>query len=568
MVTNEPDADPLGAAIAEFLEAEANGSPIDRNELLERYPQAAVHLQSFFTDHDRMQRLSVPLREMLSGPGTSQSVTSHETLDPRDPRSPSPAARQSPSECVGRYQIECELGRGGMGVVYKARDEQLNRTVALKMIPSGRFASAADLERFRTEARLAAGLNHPNIVPIFEAGEWQGLPFFSMGLVEGISLADRIREGPLNPDQAARLLKKVAAAVAFAHAHGVIHRDLKPANILLSRNDQAASASSEQDAYEPAITDFGLAKRLDFDDHLTSTGQVLGTPAYMPPEQAAGHRREIGEASDIYALGAILYAMLTGRPPFVAESPVEIILQVLEKDPPLPRHLNGAIPRELEAICLKCLEKRPEHRYLSAQALVGDIERFLKHEPPEAGRRSVLRWIRRWGRREPLAIWHLGGLAFVLLLVQIIFALHPERQWIYHLYVCAPLVGWMIGCLVLQQIARRERLRNLVHYLWSAMDALFLTATLAVLITPIAILLSSYLILICASGLFFRTRLVAFTTIAAIVASAALLLIRPEAAQPLHHALLFEAILAIAGFVVGYQVWRFRVLREYYEERM
>lgn len=563
----------LEAVIAEFLEGQGNGQAVSREALLARYPALAAELQSFFVDHDRMQRLSSPLRGLTSsaiGTASTDPTLDGNTLSGRLTRSDHVRL-----ERVGRYEIQCEIGRGGMGVVYKAVDSELNRPVALKMVSAGRFAAADDLERFRGEARLAAGLTHPGIVPIFESGEWQGLPFFAMGLVEGVSLADLIREGPLPPQPAARLLKKIAAAVAFAHARGIIHRDLKPANILLSRAEKFDSAThrlkdypaGDVDAYEPAITDFGLAKRLDLDEHLTTTGQVLGTPAYMSPEQAAGSRRDIGEASDIYSLGAILYAMLTGRPPFVADSPVEVILQVLERDPDLPQKLNPAVPHELAAICLKCLEKRPAQRYISAQALAADLERFLQHEPPEAGRGSVLRWLRRWGRRQPVPAWHVGGLVFMLLLLQLIYLLHPARDLLYHLRVCAPLVAWLIGCLTLQFAVNRPQLRQPAHYLWSAMDVLFLTAALASLTTPIAILMSSYLILICASSLFFQTRLVVFTTILCIAGSSLLLAFNPLARDPLHHALTYEAILAIAGFVVGYQVWRFRVLREYYEDR-
>ncbi len=558
--------DSLETAIAEFLEGK------ERSELLARYPEFSAELEQFFADHDRMQRLSAPLRGLTSvgiefgnnSGSTGFDPRSEITIDAAE-MEPRGGARSSISGRVGRYNIERELGRGGMGVVYQAHDTQLGRTVALKMISACRFASEADIERFRGEAKLAAGLSHPGIVPIYEADEWQGLPFFTMGLVEGISLAELIRKQPLNPNSAARLLKKIAAAVAFAHANGIIHRDLKPANVLLARNE--GSSLHGREGYEPAITDFGLAKRLNAEEHLTTTGQVLGTPAYMSPEQASGSRATVGEASDIYSLGAILYAMLAGRPPFLADSPVEVILQVMETDPPLLQRLNPAIPQEIEAICLKCLEKKPEHRYLSAQALVSDLERFLQQEPPEAGRGSLLRSLRRWGRREPVVAWHLGGIGFILLLVQIIFALHPEREMRYHLMVCLPLLAWMGGCFVLRQMAFKESLQQLVHYLWVAMDTIFLSTLLGILEAPIALLMSSYGNLIVASGLFFRPRLVAFTTLVAIATSIVVFVAQPSARDPLHHAVLFEAILATTGFLVSYQVWRFRVLREYYEEK-
>jgi eukaryotic-like serine/threonine-protein kinase len=566
--------DRLDAAIAEFLDAEARGEAIDRGDFLARHAEVAEGLKVFLSDHERMLRAAAPLRGLVGG--TSPSLGGDALLQPTMPLASAGAsshasfalssASHDGQERVGRYRLLGEAGRGGMGVVYKAVDEELGRTVALKMIPSGRLASSDDLERFRNEARLAAGLQHPGIVPIYEADHHQGLPFFAMAYVEGISLAERLREGPLPPLEAARMLKKIAAAVAYAHSQGVIHRDLKPANILLSKVE-GASGDSQGDLYEPAITDFGLAKRLGGDVEMTTTGQIMGTPAYMPPEQAAGNRPAASRASDIYSLGALLYAMLTGRPPFVAANFVEVVLQVLENDPPLPRKLNPNVPRELEAICLKCLEKRPERRYESAAALAEDLERILRREPPEAGKGSLLSAVRRWGRREPVGAWHVGGLLVILALTQVIYLFHWHDDLAYHWRVSGLIGLWIVACLGLQQARQQPRLREWIQYVWSATDAFFLAALLASLVGPLGLLMSGFAALVGASGLFFRVRLVAFTTGVSMLGALTVLIMRPEESPALHYILFYLAALAILGLVVGYQVWRFGVLREYYEDR-
>jgi hypothetical protein len=236
------------------------------------------------------------------------------------------------------------------------------------MILSGQLASQEDVQRFYIEAEAAAKLEHPGIVPIFEIGEHAGQHFFSMGFIDGESLADRVKEGPLPPREAASITRQVAEAIAFAHENNVIHRDLKPANVLIDRNGQAK------------VTDFGLAKQTDGGAELTGTGQILGTPGYMPPEQAAGDTKRIGPAADIYSLGAILYALLTGRAPFQSASVMDTLIQVLEQQPVPVRLLNPKIDSDLETICLKCLEKDPEHRYSSAMALTDDLSRYLDGE--------------------------------------------------------------------------------------------------------------------------------------------------------------------------------------------
>ncbi len=287
----------------------------------------------------------------------------------------------------GDYELLDEIARGGMGVVYRARQVRLNRTVALKMILAGQFAGEADVQRFQTEAEAAAQLDHPGIVPIFEVGEYEGHHFFSMGLVEGDSLAARISDGPLPPKEAADLVRRIAEAIQYAHDKGVIHRDLKPANILLDQDGQ------------PRVTDFGLAKKVKGDSNLTATGQILGTPSYMPPEQASGRIDQVKESADIYSLGAVLYATLTGRPPFQADNPLDTLMQVLEREPVSPRMLSPKVPLDLETICLKCLEKDRRRRYESARELTEELQRFLDGKAilarPISRPARAWRWCRR-----------------------------------------------------------------------------------------------------------------------------------------------------------------------------
>jgi tRNA A-37 threonylcarbamoyl transferase component Bud32 len=276
----------------------------------------------------------------------------------------------------GDYELLEEIARGGMGVVFKARQVSLNRIVALKMILAGQLASEEDVQRFYTEAEAAANLDHPGIVPIFEVGQHEGQHFFSMGFVDGKSLAQKVADGPLPPREAAELTKRIAEAIVYAHERGVIHRDLKPANILLDDNGR------------PRVTDFGLAKKMEADSGLTGTGQVLGTPSYMPPEQAAGKTEEIGPTSDVYSLGAILYCLMTGRPPFQSASLMDTLIQVLEQEPVSPRQLNAGINQDLDTICLKCLAKQRSQRYQSTRELVEDLSRYLKGEPISARPRN------------------------------------------------------------------------------------------------------------------------------------------------------------------------------------
>jgi serine/threonine protein kinase len=287
-----------------------------------------------------------------------------------------------PAPTFGDYELFEELGRGGMGVVYRARHNSLDRIVALKIVLGGSAATRADLARFRGEAETAARLNHPHIVPVYDVGDRDGLPYFTMRYVPGSTLAHRLADGPMQPREAAELLAPIARAIAHAHDQGVLHRDLKPSNILID------------DEGQPFVSDFGLAKRLlpelSDDDPtqllrpVTQTGAILGTPGYMSPEQAAGRRGVIGPSTDVYSLGAILYAMITGRPPFQAASPVDTVMLVLEQDPISPQVLNPRVDRDLEMISLKCLQKPIELRYASAAELADDLEAYLADEPVSA----------------------------------------------------------------------------------------------------------------------------------------------------------------------------------------
>ena len=376
--------------IAEYLQAvEAGGQP-DRQALIDANPDCAEELREFFADQAQFAQAARPFKadppagDLGSADPNAPTVADAVLHDPPDPL-PGTLVRY-----FGDYELLQEIARGGMGVVYEAKQVSLNRTVALKMILSGQLASEAEVRRFHQEAEAAANLDHANIVPIYEVGVYKGRHYFTMKLIEGGPLSEHL--GRLKGDHraAAGLMAKVARGVHFAHQRGILHRDLKPANILLDPEDQ------------PHVTDFGLAKLVDGQQGLTITqpGGVLGTPAYMPPEQASG-QKDLTTAADVYSLGAILYVLLTGEPPFRAATPLDTMRQVMDKTPRAPRTVNAAVPRDLETICLKCLEKNPQQRYDSAGALADELERWLNHEPITARPVSVGGKMVRWCRRNP-----------------------------------------------------------------------------------------------------------------------------------------------------------------------
>ena len=290
---------------------------------------------------------------------------------------------------LGDYELLEEIGRGGQGVVFRARQKSLNRTVALKVIGLGQWATQAHLKRFRLEAEAAASLEHPCIVPIYEVGERDGSCYFSMKFVEGGQLDAVVKREPIPIRRAVELIGKVARTVHYAHEHGILHRDIKPGNILLDTKG------------EPHLTDFGLARLLETESTVTRTMEVLGTPSYMAPEQAVGNNAAVSGATDVYGLGAVLYQLLTGHPPFAGGTTFETIKLLLDTEPRQPRLWNPKIDRDLATICLKCLDKDPQRRYSSALTLAEDLERWLKHEPIQARRTGIFTRGRKWVRRNP-----------------------------------------------------------------------------------------------------------------------------------------------------------------------
>lgn len=409
------------------------------------------------------------------------------------------------------YELLEQIGRGGMGVVYKARQLQPSRTVALKMIRAGIFASQADIQRFHTEAEATANLEHEGIVPIYEVGERDGEHFFSMKFIEGESLAKRVGAVDLARQQAVELLKTVCDAVAHAHQQGIVHRDLKPSNILLDGKGR------------PWVTDFGLAKYLDRDSTLTAAGDVMGTPGYMSPEQAAGQADKVTTTSDVYSLGAILYEMLTGQPPIQVDTAdrlnfLDVLQRIQEQEAAPPRRKDRRIPRDLDTICLKCLEKDPASRYPTAEELAADLGRYLEGEPILARPISLIRKTTRWARRQP-------GLATTWIAVVVFYLYHLVCRWTlgpseisdqFH-YACTGVAAtWCVGAWFFQRLLNRSKDRAIHLFLWVTMEFGLLTGLLFATDGPTSGLTIVYHVLVAGVVLRGRTDLVGYATVLAL----------------------------------------------------
>lgn len=403
------------AAVIDLLDneiglREKDGEAPTEDEYLQRFPQLAQPIRRWFALRGSVQHRSILIpgpgpegpREEWPGspPGSAAGMDSFlaAAFQSISDSGVGPALPPPEVPVVPGYEILNLLGHGGMGVVYKARQASLHRTVALKMILAGLHAAPEELTRFRIEAEAMARLHHDNIVQIYEIGELPGQgPYFALEFVEGGSLADHLGGKPMLPQQAAKLAERLARVMHIVHGHGIIHRDLKPGNILMTADGT------------PKITDFGLAKQLDTDSAHTRTGALMGSPSYIAPEQASGKTRQISPATDVYSLGAILYEMLTGRPPFRSENVMKTLMQVMEQPPERPRLLQRQVDASLEAICLKCLEKAPKDRYASAEALADDLAAYLRGEAVLADGNTSVRLLRLLLREtrhtEVMALW-------------------------------------------------------------------------------------------------------------------------------------------------------------------
>jgi tRNA A-37 threonylcarbamoyl transferase component Bud32 len=380
-----PEHARLEEVLADYMHRLDRGEAVDREQLLASHPEFAEELRSYFDAADEI--------DGLRGAGTS-FLPSHVQPQPIWVDDTPPPRRRV--RYLGDYELLQEIAQGGMGVIYRARQLSLGRLVALKMIRAGALASAADVRRFYAEAEAAAHLDHPNIVPIYEVGEHEGQHYYSMKLVEGGSLRQYLPRLQGDARATAQLLATVARAVHYAHQRGILHRDLKPGNILLVGPDPA---TPDDGALVPLVTDFGLAKKIGGEATLTQPGLIVGTPTYMAPEQASGQPLTV--AADVYALGTILYECLAGQPPFQAETPVATLAQLVSEEPRPPRALNPRVDRDLETICLKCLQKHPPGRYATAEALADDLERWLRGEPILARPVGAVGRAVRWARRRP-----------------------------------------------------------------------------------------------------------------------------------------------------------------------
>jgi len=503
-----------------------------------------------------------------------------------------PAVGELP-RAFGNYQLLSEIGRGGMGVVYKARQEDLDRVVAVKMILSSHLASAEQVRRFQAEARAAAKLRHSHIVPIHEVGQCNGQDYFTMEYIEGQSLAQSIAQGektgtqlvcakhppgrsgklaaspfsPIDIPTAVRIVGAIARAVEYLHRQGIVHRDLKPSNILLDAQG------------EPYLTDFGLAKMFQPDVQPTATGVIAGTPAYMAPEQAAGRGREVGPGADVYSLGAILYELLTGVPPFLEENPLDTLLNVLSVDPMLPRRLNPKIPRELELICLTCLRKTPGERYASAEALADDLDRFARGEPikvrpPHLGQRFL-----GWTRRQPALASRLGGLALFYAIDWINY-LRGAINADFHIKISIVLAVWVIGSIIFQRLVESRRWSMAAPFIWGTLDSILFLIVLLIGDGVASALIVGYMLLIVASGLWFRVRFVFYMAVLSLLSYGVLVVDYYYIWRPwlepkkwnvpdlnFDRHVIFAVSLAISALIVAYLVERVRILSSFYGQK-
>lgn len=552
------DSDPEGelsqwsGLLVRLLEAWEQGDSVELERVRHEYPEHAESIFDFLKDQARCRDILGSIRNDTSQQANSATVLWHPRDSAQDDSQWSLTSLRNATFPVrfGDYCLVSEIGRGGMGIVFKAEHRRLNRIVALKVMRSGELSNEEELARFRVEAESSAAIEHPNIVSIYEVGEARGLTYYTMAFVDGENLSVLISRQSLGYKESARVVARIADAVDAAHRIGIIHRDLKPSNILIDRSG------------DPYLIDFGLAKGTGANQGLTSTGQILGTPAYMAPEQA--RCEALTPSTDIYSLGAVLYELASGQAPFSGPTPVDILLQVLNRDPPLPRKVNPRVPRPLAAIISRAMDKDPSRRYISAQALQEDLRRFILDEPIHHPQPSLIERVNLWWRREPVLVSHLTAIVAVLLIVMISKSLNEQvsqnAPWVITL-----LLVWAAGSYLFQQLSIIDRYQTAAYWGWAAFDVVVYTTLIFIAEPPRGLLLIGYPMMIGASGLLYRVRFVVFVTTMCIVGFAILLAtVNDSLAEKPEFCVIYTSGMIVLALCLVSMIRRVRGLADYF----
>ncbi len=532
----------LDLIIEHYLLRTEAGEAIDEDQWVSDHPRFEDDLRSFLQLHRQAHAV-------FNDPSST-------TTNPLSVWNWSQIANSQFPFSFGAYDLLEEINRGGMGIVYKANHRQLQRIVALKILRAGDMATEEEVRRFHIEAVASSALDHPNIIPTYEASQWNGLIYFTMRLIDGVDLEAKLRQESIEPRYAAHILLKITEAVAYAHQKQVLHRDIKPSNVLIDQQG------------EPYLADFGLARLQATDDCMTMTGQVLGTPAYMAPEQARMTADRASHTVDIYALGAVLYALMTGQPPFTGPTPFDVLLQVLDRQPPAPSKINKNVPATLEAICIKAMAKEPTDRYRSAADLANDLRLFLRGEAIVIDKPNWNQRLQMWWQREPILISHLCALFATTLIILISYLSHySDAAASQFATKFGLLIAWAVGCFVLQRLVRLNHHREWVHLLWATYDVILYTSLITVADPPRGLLLVGYPLMIAASGLFYRVRFVTYTTTVCCIGTLLLAFGVDDAiGARLDFLGIYLTALIVLGLCVSAMIRRVRSLSRFYGE--